>query len=197
MPSPHLGVTPSMPACTVIAALTPSAPGPAFVQGDRSLDRILPRPYVQQWRDLEQQVGSPRPLAPPLHGSTPRRAVQWQAPACPCGAAKAAWRPRGANRWLYRQHRMPRTSLHACSVHSHRAWGWAYHLLCRACAAPPRPQHQERQRRQAEAAARQAAQAQRQRAAAKKQQPTAVIMTEDKRRCDAPRLALSTPCGAP
>ncbi len=25
-------------------------------QGDRALDRILPRPYVQQWKDLEQQV---------------------------------------------------------------------------------------------------------------------------------------------
>ncbi len=27
-------------------------------QGDRALDRILPRPYVAQWRDLEQQVGA-------------------------------------------------------------------------------------------------------------------------------------------
>ena len=29
----------------------------AHSQGDRALDRILPRPYVQQWKDLDQQVG--------------------------------------------------------------------------------------------------------------------------------------------
>lgn len=26
------------------------------VQGDRALDRVLPRQYTQQWRDLEQQA---------------------------------------------------------------------------------------------------------------------------------------------
>lgn len=33
------------------------------VQGDRSLDRVLPRPYVQQWRELDQQVGRRAELA--------------------------------------------------------------------------------------------------------------------------------------
>lgn len=33
-----------------------SLPFSMLLQGDRALDRILPRPFVQQWRELEQQV---------------------------------------------------------------------------------------------------------------------------------------------
>lgn len=38
--------------------MVPGHAGLCLLQGDRALDRILPRPYVAQWKDLEQQVGS-------------------------------------------------------------------------------------------------------------------------------------------
>ena len=38
---------PCLPACLLFLLL---------LQGDRALDRILPRPYVQQWKELDTQV---------------------------------------------------------------------------------------------------------------------------------------------
>lgn len=53
--------------CALHSGVMRRSPGPYAImrlrmhfcclQGDRSLDRILPRPYVAQWKDLEQQVG--------------------------------------------------------------------------------------------------------------------------------------------
>ena len=51
---------PALPEPIVMHARLTRAPAtlPMLPQGDRSLDRILPRPYVQQWKDLERTVGS-------------------------------------------------------------------------------------------------------------------------------------------
>jgi hypothetical protein len=173
------------------------------MQGDRALDRVLPRAYVQHWRELEQQVRCCTVCESVLLYCSPPAVLL--ALACCCDPAAllplascCVWRRQA---WC-RQLRQPSASsvpVQCCSALKPflcavvvRSKG-AYRCAANAARSPPDSQppllpsppwlqHVERQRRQADSAARQHQQQERQRAAAKRQQPVAVVMADDKRK---------------
>jgi hypothetical protein len=170
------------------------------VQGDRALDRLLPRQYGQQWRDLEQQASEGGAGGGGGWGVL----GGW-------GGGVGVGQQVAVATWIFLAGPLVRArsaSSQACRAQAECNCSSA---LCLADLSlrlrlhgslpniplmgdPARlPQHEERQRRAAEAAARQRAQQERQRAAAKRQQPAAVIMADDSRR----RAGLAAAAGPP